>query len=70
MPDFINKLGHVVEDADETVYWLDLIDGAAISRDPALQGLCREAGELSAIFNRSQLTAKSNAARQPNTSRP
>jgi four helix bundle protein len=62
--DFINKLGHVVEEADETVYWLDLIRTAGVSLDPSLTPLLREAAELSAIFNQSQLTAKANAARR------
>ena len=28
--DFVNKIGYVVEEADETVYWLEMIDAAAI----------------------------------------
>ena len=59
--DFINKLGYVVEEADETVYWLELIQASGVSTDASLSSLCREANELSAIFNRSQLTAKTNA---------
>jgi four helix bundle protein len=62
--DFINKLGHVVEEADETVYWLDLIQTGAVCNDASLQPLRQEANELSAIFNQSQLTAKANAARR------
>jgi len=60
-PDFINKLGHVVEEADESVYWLELIHASSICDDPQLEALRREAGELSAIFNQSQITAKGNA---------
>ena len=72
-PDFINKIGHVVEEADETVYWLEMIREAGISYDPDLKPLLGEAGELSAIFNQSQLTAKTNARSQsgrPSNSRP
>ena len=54
----------MVEEADETVYWLDLIVAGAVSADPSLSRLRREAAELSAIFNQSQLTAKKNAARR------
>ena len=61
-PDFVVKIGHVVEEADETCYWLDLIRAAKITSDPALGPLLREAGELTAIFSQSQLTAKANAA--------
>lgn len=62
--DFVNKIGHVVEEADETVYWLELIQAADISTDANLEALITEAGELSAIFNQSQLTAKSNASQR------
>jgi four helix bundle protein len=72
-PDFINKIGHVVEEADETVYWLDLIKAAGVCTDSHLAPLLRESAELSAIFNQSQITAKKNAgrfkkARPPGTS--
>jgi four helix bundle protein len=60
--DFINKLGHVVEEADETVYWLALIRVSGTCSDPSLLPLEKEAGELSAIFNASQLTAKARSA--------
>ena len=61
-PDFVNKIGHVVEEADESVYWLELIHESGICNDSALARLRTEAGELSAIFNRSQMTAKGNAS--------
>ena len=60
--DFVNKIGYVVEESDETIYWLELIDAAHICPDTRLTSLIKEAGELWAIFNRSQLTAK---ARRP-----
>src|SRR5688572_20257603 len=40
--DFINKLGHVVEEADETGYWLELITAAAVCTAPSLDPLRRE----------------------------
>jgi four helix bundle protein len=58
--DFVNKIGIVVEEADESVYWLKLIRAANVCADPALGRLLQEASELWAIFNQSQLTAKSN----------
>jgi four helix bundle protein len=60
--DFINKLGHVVEEADESVYWLELIEASRICSDATLGPLKSEAQELCAIFNQSQMTAKANAA--------
>jgi len=55
-------MGHVVEEADETVYWLALIRESGTCGDQALASLQAEAAELSAIFNQSQLTAKRRAA--------
>ena len=62
--DFVNKIGIVVEEADESVYWLDLIHEAAICNAATLDGLRQEAAELSAIFNQSQMTARRNAPAQ------
>jgi four helix bundle protein len=61
--DFINKLGHAVEEADESAYWLDLIVAAQIVQQPEAQDLRQEASELSAIFSQSQITAKDNEKR-------
>jgi four helix bundle protein len=58
--EFVAKLGHVVEEADESVYWLELIAAAKVMSDPALPALIGEANELSAIFNQSQFTARMN----------
>jgi four helix bundle protein len=64
-PDFIVKIGHVVEEADETCYWLEVIRAAKVTSDAALEPLLQEAGELTAIFSQSQLTAKANASAYP-----
>jgi four helix bundle protein len=68
--DFVVKIGRVVEEADETCYWLEVIRTAEITSDPALERLLREAGELTAIFSQSQLTAKANAAAYDARKRP
>jgi four helix bundle protein len=59
--DFVVKIGHVVEEADESVYWLEIIQATGISTHTSLAALLAEAGELTAIFSQSQLTAKANA---------
>jgi four helix bundle protein len=61
-PDFVAKLGHVVEEADESVYWLELTAAAGIAATDDLRWLLDESNELSRIFNQSQLTARANAA--------
>ena len=58
--DFVAKLGFVVEEADEALYWLQMIEAADIARGDQLTWLLQEAGELCAIFNQSQITAKAN----------
>src|SRR6185503_4021802 len=60
--DFINKIGFVVEEADESVYWLELIKAAEIVTGLVVDALLDESTQLSRIFNQSQLTAKNNAA--------
>src|SRR5208337_5457635 len=47
--DFISKLGTVEEEADETLYWLELLVDAQRLKPSAAGRLIREAGELTAI---------------------
>ena len=48
--EFAAKLGIVAEEADETVYWLELLrDGKLLSEEEVSETL-REANELTAIF--------------------
>ena len=57
-PEFIARLGIVVEEIDETVLWLELLTEAEILSAARLRDLTKEANELLAIFTTSQLTAK------------
>jgi four helix bundle protein len=56
--EFVAKLGIVLEEADETTFWLELMQDAGIFPDQKLQDLVREANELVAIFVTSVRTAK------------
>ena len=56
--EFIAKVGVVVEEADETVFWLELLGETGIVPQKRLVGLLLEANELLAIFAASQRTAK------------
>jgi four helix bundle protein len=58
--EFAAKLGIVVEEADETVMWLELLERTALVDPQVVQPLCREARELLAIFSKSYRTAKEN----------
>jgi four helix bundle protein len=56
--EFSAKLGIVLEEADETVFWLDLMRESAIFPEAKLKDLCQEAHELVAIFVASVRTVK------------
>ena len=58
--EFISKLGTVVEEADETVFWLDLLVESRLVAATRLEPLRNEGVELLKIFSRSLATAKSN----------
>jgi four helix bundle protein len=48
--EFAAKLGIVAEEADETVYWLELLRDAKLLTEAKLSELLKEANELTAIF--------------------
>jgi four helix bundle protein len=56
--EFIAKLGIVVEEADETLFWLELLQEANIFPTEKLNYLAGEANELVAIFSSSVRTAR------------
>jgi len=56
--EFIAKIGVVVEEADETVFWLEMLGESGIVSPAKLQNLLTEATELTAIFTASRKTAK------------
>jgi four helix bundle protein len=57
--EFIARIGVVVEEADETVFWLELLVETGILSQARMDGLLTEENELLAIFAASQRTAKS-----------
>ena len=57
-PEFIAKIGIVVEEADETVFWLECLGDSGIAKAERLQDLLKEANSLLAIFAASQRTAR------------
>lgn len=58
--EFIARLGVVVEEIDETVFWIDMLIACDIVAESKLTALNKEANELLAIFTTSQLTVKSS----------
>lgn len=57
--EFISKLAIVLEEADETVFWLELLSDSGIIPASKLRELMAEGNELVAIFLASRKTAKS-----------
>jgi four helix bundle protein len=56
--EFISKIAVVLEEADETVFWLECLIDSRIVRDELLRELLKEANELVAIFAASHRTAR------------
>ncbi|MBZ5648741.1 MAG: four helix bundle protein [Acidobacteriia bacterium] len=58
--DFISKISIAVEEADETVFWLELLHESGLVNSNRLEPLILEAKELLAIFSASRRTAKAD----------
>jgi len=56
--EFISKISIVVEEADETVFWLELLGDTAVVPTEKLSLLLKEANELLAVCAASLRTAK------------
>lgn len=62
--EFTAKLGTVVEEADESLGWLELITQLQLANDQDQEWLLREARELVAIFGSSYHTARQRQREQ------
>src|SRR6185369_528496 len=58
--EFVAKLGVVVEEADETVYWLELLAETQSMKADRLEPIRNEAEQLTAIFTAAKETARQN----------
>ena len=56
--DFISKMGTVEEEADESMYWMELIVEAGLMEEKLVSELYREADEILAMVVASIKTAK------------
>ena len=59
--DFVSKLGTTVEEAGETLFWLELLEEARIVSSSQLQSLRQESDELLRILSSSLSTAKAGS---------
>jgi len=64
--DFLSKMGIVVEEADESAFWIELLTAAGKTKPESSAELLRESNELVAITVASINTARKNSERRPN----
>jgi four helix bundle protein len=58
--EFISKLGIVLEEADESAFWLELLIQTGTIKKEKLDSLLSEANELTAMFAASRRTMRQN----------
>jgi four helix bundle protein len=58
--EFAAKVGTVAEEADETVYWLELVQEGGLIPAAQIEPLLAEAHELTAIFTSARRTSSQN----------
>jgi four helix bundle protein len=58
--DFVAKVGISLEEADECMYWMELLEEARIVPVERVKELAKEANELVAIFTASIKTARAH----------
>lgn len=61
--EFVAKLGIVIEEADETVFWIELLRDTGIVSSKKVAQLIDEANQLLAIFIASKRTAETSLQR-------
>ena len=62
--DFISKMGIVEEEADESLFWMELLVEAELMSEQRVQDLMKEADEILAITVSSIKTAKIRKSRK------
>ncbi len=62
--DFIHKLGTVKEEADECLFWLDLLNETGLAAAEEIVPLRQKAGELLAFIVASRKTARERSRKE------
>jgi four helix bundle protein len=62
--EFTAKIGVVAEEADESLYWLEILVETELITEAKLKNLIQEADELTAIFTAVAHTARQNRDRK------
>jgi four helix bundle protein len=61
--DFVNKITIVLEEADETAFWLELLERGGLMSAKKLTALRNEADELVKIFSATRRTARNHKSK-------
>ena len=56
--EFAARVGVVLEEADESAFWMEVLTETGISKEPRAIALLDEANQLTAIFAASSITAR------------
>ncbi len=62
--EFIAKIGTVIEEADESAFWLELIQESRLLKNDEVEHLWDEANQLVAIMTQSRKTAEASRERK------
>jgi len=62
--EFISKLGTVIEEADESAFWMEIVIESGILPESRVGALLKEANELTAIMTSSRRTAEASLNRK------
>jgi len=57
---FVSKLGIVIEEADECIFWVEFLQDEKLINNTESQNILKESKELTAIFIASRITAIKN----------
>ncbi len=68
--EFAARIGVVLEEADESLFWLEVLLEREAGEPSLRRALLSEANELTAIFAASTITARATAAREREARRP
>ncbi len=60
-PDWVDKVGRILEEADESALWIELIQEGVLLPANRIQDLLQEANELTASFAAMHKTSKASA---------
>lgn len=58
--EFASKMGIVAEEADESLFWLEMLAESGIVKEQRIEQLLKESDELTAIFTASVHTTKAS----------